>query len=114
MNSDKLIGYVLLAMGLALIGFAVCQSYVIFTGKSPASLVFKNEAKLQPIKGSEGVAVQDFQKQLQDQVRTQISQMIPTDAVVTVLNLLVWTMLAGTFIFGGGQLAGIGIKLIKG
>jgi len=44
----------------------------------------------------------------------QLKGVIPTDTLPKILNLIVWSMLAGLLIFGGSQIAGLGIKLIKG
>jgi hypothetical protein len=46
-------------------------------------------------------------------VGEQIKEMLPADAFSRILNLFVWSIFAGIFIFGGGQIANIGIKIIR-
>lgn len=109
---NKILGYLLLAAGLALIIFALFQSYNIFTGNSQAPLVFKT-INFQPQKSEESNSSSDDQKQINQEISKQISQIIPADTLPKVLNLLIWSMLAGILIFGGGQVAILGIRLIS-
>jgi hypothetical protein len=43
----------------------------------------------------------------------QLKGMVPLDSLPKLLNLAVWSMLAFILIFGGAQIASLGIKLIK-
>ena len=113
MISNKIVGYALLIAGLSLIIFTLYQSYNIFWGNSSVPLVFKVPTMTQPSKNNGVGSLQDIQKQLNEEISKQISQIIPADALPKILNLLSWSILAGIFIFGGGQIAGLGIKMIK-
>ena len=104
------IGYILLVLGLALIGWTLWQSYNIFTDKVSASLIFKTQAA-QPASGNDGTL--DVQKQINDAVKHQLNQILPPDTITKILNLASWSILAVIFIFGGGALSGIGVKLVK-
>ncbi len=114
MISNKIIGYILLVMGLAIIGWTLYQSYNIFNDKSSAPLIFKTS---DPQKTSQVVNSLDLQQQLQERmekvVSKQISGLLPIDILPKILNLFSWSILAGILIFGGGQIAGLGIKLIS-
>lgn len=110
---NKIIGYLLLVVGVFLILFALYQSYGIFTGKLSAPLLFKMSAPIQQPKAGSGGILQDLQKQLNEEMSKQIGQMLPADALPKILNLMSWSILAGILIFGGGQIAGLGIKLVK-
>ena len=113
MITNKILGYVLLVTGLSLIIFTLYQSYNIFINNFPPPLMFKAEISKQSPKTNSVGGLQDLQKQLNEEISKQISQVIPADAFPKILNLLSWSILAGIFIFGGGQIAGLGIKMIR-
>ena len=113
MNSNKILGYILLFVGLILVIFAIFQSYNIFTGKASAPLIFKTQTPLQSSKTSQANSLQDLQGQLKEEIAKQINQIVAADTLPKILNLLSWSILAGILIFGGGQIASVGIKLIK-
>jgi hypothetical protein len=46
-------------------------------------------------------------------ISEQLKGMLPINMVPKILNLFIWSMLAGIFIFGGTQVSSLGIKLIK-
>ena len=104
------IGYILLATGLLLIGWTLYQSYNIFTAKASVPLIFrtqniKNEAKnINPL---------DSQKQMEEIIRKQLSELIPADTLPKILNLVSWSIFAGILIFGGAQITGLGIKMLR-
>lgn len=111
--TNKIIGYALLIAGLLLIIFTLYQSYSIFMGNSSAPLLFKIQAPAQSPKTSGAGSLQDLQKQLNEEISKQIGQMIPAETLPKILNLLSWSILTGILIFGGGQIAGLGVKMIK-
>ena len=106
----KSVGFILLIGGVAVIGWTMLYSFNIFTGKSPVSEVFKvpQEKTINQKAGS-----QDIEAQLQQALGEQLKGVLPADVLPKTLNLAAWSMLAGILILGGGQLAGLGIKLIK-
>lgn len=92
------------------------SSWNIFTGKSKVPSIFKIKEKKtetslpvkknqSPEQKAEEITQQEFQRQLQ--------KMLPTETVPKLLNLISWSILAGILIIGGGQISGLGIKLIK-
>jgi len=109
MNTNKVLGYILLVCGLLLVLFTIYQSYNIFYNKVNPPYIFKIQTVQKPQTGG----TQDIQQQVNNEVSKQINQMIPADTVSKILNLLSWSILAGILIFGGAQIAGLGIKLIK-
>ncbi|MEK7061787.1 MAG: hypothetical protein AAB957_00825 [Patescibacteria group bacterium] len=110
---NKIIGYSLLIAGLLLIIFTLYQSYNIFVGHSLPPLIFKVQAPIPPLKTNVTGSLQDLQKQLNDEISKQIIQMIPADTLPKILNLFSWSILSGIFIFGGSQIAILGVKMIK-
>lgn len=109
MNFNKIIGYILLAAGLTMIGWSLFQSYLIFTDRAVPPAIFKEQQKV-----STGNNGQELQQQLESALAKQFSSLIPSDIVTKTFNLLIWSVLSGIFIFGGSQIAGIGVKMIYG
>jgi len=115
MKINEIIGYVLLVLGVVLIGWTLWQSYNIFMGKISAPLVFTTPALVNSSAKSVGLfdISSQIQSQLQNALGQQLSQMVPADSITKILNLVSWSVFAGILIFGGSALAGIGVKLIK-
>ena len=109
MNSNKIIGYVLLVVGLLVIFWTLYQSYNIFTNRASAPVIFKTPISA-PISGGNNPL--DIQQQLDKTIKKQIGELLPIDTIPKILNLISWSILAGILILGGGQIAGLGIKLI--
>lgn len=105
METKKIIGYILLTIGLLLIVWSIWQSYNILTGISSAPKVFKTSASVQ----TSQVGSFDIQKQVQD----ALNKIIPADSINSTLNFVTWVLLAFILIWGGAKISDIGIKLIK-
>lgn len=106
----KISGLVLLFGGLAIIIYGLYSSYGIFTAKEEAPVVF--ETLEQPGLLPKGASL-DIQAQLQQALGEQFKNFLPADSMPKLLNLISWSIFAGILILGGGQIAGLGIKLIK-
>ncbi len=114
--ATKIIGFVLLFVGVVIILYALSSSYDIFTGKKEIPQLFMppeivaqgSEKELVPINKME-----DMQIQMQETIKEQIGQILPSDFIPNLLNLISWSILATILIFGGTHLAGLGIKLVK-
>ena len=119
MNVDltKIFGWVLLVGGVGIIVWTLYSSYNIFTGKTALPEFFEIGAKeaIAPAapKGKTSTSPEEIQEQLGEMVSEQLKGILPVDLLPKILNLFVWSMLAGILIFGGSQIAGLGIKLIK-
>ena len=110
MNSTKIFGWVLLLAGVLIIVWTLYSSYNIFTGEAAVPEIFemgKEEALSQ--KGG----TTDIQAQMEQMIGEQLKGILPADSITKLLNLIIWSMLAFILIFGGTQLASLGIKLIK-
>ena len=105
----KIPGLVLLFGGLIIILYSIYSSYNIFTAKAFAPEIFKVEEKTISQKSGS----QDIQAQLQNLLQEQLRGLVPAGSLPQLLNLLSWSIFAGILIFGGGQIAGLGIKLLK-
>lgn len=107
--TNKIIGYLLLASGLVIIGWTLFATYDIFTGKSPAPKIFLEYTKA-PI--TSATVSQDPQKQMEQVIGNQLGNLIPTNSIPQIFNLVIWSVLSGILLLGGSQIAGLGIKLI--
>ena len=102
---NKIIGYILLAVGLLLIMVPLYQTYNIFSGKTPPPVVFKTA----PVSEPKNTNPFDIGQQVQNAV----TKALPIDLINSTLNLVSWMILLVVLMFGGGQIANLGIKLLK-
>ncbi len=113
MMANKILGYVLLAVGLVIIGWVLWQSYNIFTARVQAPLVFKTPAPQQSASSDSKSLEQQLQAQMNQAIQKQLGQIIAPDSITKILNLIAWSIFAWILIMTGGAIAGIGVKLIK-
>ncbi len=106
METNKIIGYVLLLIGILLIVMPLWQTYNIFTGKAVPAQVFTKPVSLQV---DEKASPLDIQKQMQN----ALIKILPIDLINNTLNLITWMILMWVLIYGGGKVADIGVKMIK-
>ena len=107
METNKIIGYVLLTVGILLIVLPIWQTYNIFTGKSLPAQVFMRPASLTV---NQNVSAFDIQGQIQN----ALIKVLPIDFIDNTLNLVTWLLLGWILIYGGGKIAEIGVKLLNG
>ena len=108
--ATKIFGWVLLAAGIILIGWTLLSTYNIFTGEVAAPEIFK-VAEKEVLPKEKGAL--DIQAQMEKMISEQLKGILPVDTIPRLLNLIVWSILAGILIFGGAQISSLGIKLIK-
>ena len=114
-KGSKVSGWFLLVLGLGIILWTLYSSYNIFTGKTLAPEVFKIEEKAEipvPTEAPETPQAQ-MEQMLQERIQEHLEEMLPANVVPRFLNLASWSIFVGMMIFGGAQLASLGIKLIK-
>lgn len=107
MQTEKIIGYVLLTIGVLLIAIPLWQTYNIFTGSAMPAQVFQKPVALQV---NNKVSALDIQGQIQN----ALVKTIPIDFIDNSLNLGTWLLLGWILIYGGGKIAEIGVKLLNG
>ncbi len=103
----RILGVVLIVIGLAVIFYGLYTSFNIFSGKAAAPEIFK----MPPAQKS--TDSQDVQSQLQNIIGEQLKGMLPVGSVTTFFNLISWSIFAGILVFGGAQISGLGIKLLN-
>lgn len=111
MNFRKIIGWFLLFLGVAIIFYSLYSSHNIFTGKTALPEIFKITEKEAVLTQKGGV--QDVQAQMEKMIGEQLKEILPSDFLPKIFNLIAWSIMAGILIFGGAQTANLGIKLIK-
>ena len=114
--ATKIIGFVLLFVGVAIILYSLSSSYDIFTGKKDVPQIFMASDIVTQETGVKAIpanSMEDIQNQMQETIKEQIGQILPSDFIPNLLNLISWSILATILIFGGTHLSGLGIKLIK-
>lgn len=94
-------GIILLFGGIVIILYSLYSSYNIFTAKKEAPVIFN--APKQP----------EVQDQLQKALGEQLNGILPADSIPGLFNLVSWSIFASILTFGGAQISGLGIKLIK-
>lgn len=109
MATTKIFGWFLLTAGLLIIFYSLFSSWNVFTGKSQPPQIFKVEKTtlISPTTQTEAEEI------IQEQLQKQFQEMIPSDSIPQILNLISWSILAGVLIFGGTQISGLGIRLLK-
>jgi hypothetical protein len=106
MEANKIIGYVLLLIGVLMIIIPIWHTYGIFTGKALPAQVFMRPPSLTV---NDKVNALD----IQGQVQNALAKILPVDFINSTLNLATWLLLAWILVYGGGKVADIGIKLLK-
>ena len=137
---NKLIGYLLLTIGVIMIFWSVFVSYNIFTAKKEAPKVFSYhsegivdlESKNENVDDAKGIDIDkskltdpNYLKSLEaeqraqaesaikDQISVQLKEMIPEEFILKMLNLSSWSLFVFLLIFAGCKISGLGIKLMK-
>ncbi|MCK4891929.1 MAG: hypothetical protein KAS78_04630 [Candidatus Pacebacteria bacterium] len=139
-TKNKIIGYLLLIVGIAVIFWGIYASYNIFMAKKESPKVFsynsegvvhldnKNEniddtittnidkSKLidqNYLKSLEEEQKAQLEETLKNQIGEQIKKIIPEEFILKLLNLSSWSLFVFILIFAGGKISGLGIKLMK-
>jgi len=114
MDFKKIFGWIVLLIGLLMIFWILLSSYNVFTGKTRIPEVFKFETKTKTNEKEEiSLKPEEIQKEIEGMIQNQLAQIIPTDFIAKILNLISWSILAAIFIFGASKISEIGIKLIR-
>jgi len=139
-TSNKIIGYLLLTVGLVVIFWSMYASYNIFTAKKEAPKVFSynsegiidldskdenvenagainiDKSKLTDpnyLKSLEAEQKVQAESMIKDQISGQLKEIIPEEFILKLLNLSSWSLFIFILIFAGGKISGLGIKLMK-
>lgn len=94
--TERILGFFFLFLGVGIIAFALFSSFQVFTGKTVPPQIFSA-----------------LEQQASNILQEQLKEFIPPNTVPKILNLSVWSLFLGLLMFGGGQISGIGVKLLK-
>ncbi|MBI2626346.1 MAG: hypothetical protein HYW69_02000 [Candidatus Nealsonbacteria bacterium] len=106
----KFFGLALLIGGLGIILYGLYSSYNIFTAKQEAPVIFETPKQSSAAQKGD---VLDLQSQLQNVLGEQLQGILPAGSAPQLFNLISWSIFAGILMLGGGQISGLGIKLLK-
>lgn len=115
----NIFGWMIFFIGLAIIFWAIFNSYNIFTGKAKVPDVFKvttektTSEKITSTKGKIPTTQAEIEKEIENVVSEQLKVLLPVETIFQLFNLIAWAIFAGILFFGGAQIASLGIKLIK-
>src|SRR3989339_720030 len=104
----KILGYILIAAGLAAIIITCFYSYNIYMGKTSAPIIFQIPVSVETSSASQGL-----RGKIEKTVQKQLSQILPPAVFSKILNLATWSLFAFILIFAGGTITNIGVKLVK-
>ncbi len=110
MTIERIAGFVLLCTGVVIILFGLYSGFKVFTGADMPPELFKpveQEAQA-PAQSSNEV-----QLQIQALFQEQAQSFLDPKTMPTIMNLTAWSIFLGILVLGGGQIAGIGVKLLK-
>ena len=93
-KNDKIIGYILLALGVILLIFSLYEMIDVYTGHSPAPQLIKLSDIALPIQDANVTLIEG----------AQLSQ---------ISNLLFWFILNGFILLAGGKIAQVGVNMVK-
>lgn len=139
---NKIAGWALLFLGLAVILWSMYSSFEIFTGKTKAPEIFAvpsvsetqqsaqtagngnakvgkiDPAKLQNLNPADLQNLQnqqqaEVQSMLENSITQQFEKLIPADLISKLMNLSSWSIFAFIMIYAGSKISSLGIKLLK-
>jgi hypothetical protein len=93
-KKDKIIGYILLSLGIILLIFSVYEMMDVYTGHTPPPQLINLSDIALPIQDSNVTVIEG----------AQLSQ-LP--------NLLFWFILNGFILLAGGKIAQVGVNMVK-
>jgi len=102
---EKIFGWFLLIAGLLIIGWGLVSSFSIFRDEQLPPTIFA----MPEVQESGAFDPQDPAEIIQQ----QLGKILPVNTLPQLLNLSVWVMFMTVLFLAGGQISGIGIKLIK-
>jgi len=113
---QKILGWLLFLIGLTIIVGSLYFSYNIFLAKKLPPEIFKIEKEnkvVVNVKNKNQFTSEELEEQMRMLVAEELKELIPKETLNTFLNLIAWSVFVGILIFGGSQIALLGIKMQK-
>ena len=113
--TKKIVGWILVAVGVLAIAGGVWQTYQIFTNQAPMIEIFKLDKEQGTFLPETPAKTQDelVGQQMQQLLQEQLGKLIPANTITKLLNLTVWSIFMGILVFAAGKIAAIGVALLK-
>lgn len=113
--ADKLVGYVMLALGVAMILFAVRSMYSVFTDRSPVPpLITVGDIGFSVPAMGPGPDVQSESKGEPVPEAREGIMLMSGDQASKAANLMLWNILMFFVAYSGSMIGGLGVKLVTG
>ncbi|MFH0792114.1 MAG: hypothetical protein V1905_02780 [bacterium] len=110
----RLVGFILIVIGILVILYALWSSYELFTGKKPAPVIFSVPQQQNTKTDSGGIGLGSISTDIIVKELTKgLITATPNEYPSIMFNMLSWSVSAFIMIFGGSQLAKIGIGLLS-
>ena len=113
MNINKIVGWILIFLGVTIILYSLYSCFNIFTARTLAPKLFSISLNQNKLENNKVDSKQGSQEQMQEVIRGQLKEIIPSDYFPRFFNLISWSIAMGIFIFGGAQIANLGTRLVK-
>jgi len=108
MRIEKIFGWALLILGIFIILWTLNFAFKAFKGEKQFFKVFEPK-KISKIEKTP----QTLEEKLQKEISESLKEALPIEEIYKILNLVAFSIFSGIFIFGGSQIASLGIKLLK-
>ncbi len=104
---NKILGFILLGLGLLIILYGLWSSYNIFSGHKEAPQLFNI------FQGTEESSGSSEEQQMQAILEEQLGKILPKESIPQIFNLISWSIFMGILVFGGGKISDIGVRLLR-
>jgi len=119
MNPKIIVGWLVLTVGLLIIGGAISSSYNFFTAKADFPAIFKsttvNNQVVEQIKPAADVSgpQAQIQQMMSQATNNAIANLFPIESIYKILNAITWSIFATFLVYAGFKIAEIGVKMIS-
>ena len=112
MVENKIIGIVLLILGLLMILWSVYVSYNMFQGNRPVPEIFTPEIE-SGIEIAKDSTPGQIDEQIKQTIQDQMANILPQANIYKLLNLIAWSIFAWIMIIAGTKISSLGIGMLK-
>jgi len=109
---------ILIVSGILIIIWSLYSSYSIFTAKTKAPEIFKTQNKeivsQNTLNKTKPANAEELQKEMEQKINDQLANIIPSNFISQLFNLISWSIFVAILILGGGKISVIGITILKG
>ncbi|MCD6284252.1 hypothetical protein J7J12_03330 [bacterium] len=111
MELSKLLGIIILFIGLSIIFWGIYQVFKVYSQVINPPSFFKPISHTK--EGSLNLSEGDLNSQMRSVMQEQLNKILPSNYITELLNYITFSILIGIFIFAGYRISIIGVKLIS-